>query len=56
MREDFTDKHMAWCNGGRRRVYTVEDQHKYCGRIQNGYKTDTKRVQNVHTALTVDPH
>ena len=45
MREDFTDEHMAWCNGGRRRVYPVEDQHKYCGRIQN-----------VYTALTVDPH
>ena len=46
MREDFTDEHMALCNGGRRRVTNaVEDQHKYCGRIQN-----------VHTAFTVDPH
>ena len=24
------DWHMAWCNGGRRRVYAEEDQHKYC--------------------------
>ena len=30
MREDFTDEHMAWCSGGQRRVYAVEDQHKYC--------------------------
>ena len=36
MREDF-DEHMAWCNGGRTGVYAVEDQHKYCGRIQIGY-------------------
>ena len=48
MREDFTDEHMAWCNGGRRRVYAVEDQHRYCVRIKNGYK-------NVHTAFAVDP-
>ena len=38
MCEDFTDEHMAWCNGGRRSVYAVEDQHRYCVRIQNGYK------------------
>ena len=25
-----SDEHMAWCNGGRRKVYAVEDQHKYC--------------------------
>ena len=43
MREDFTDEHMALCNGGRRRVYAVEDQHKYCVRIQNGYKMCTQR-------------
>ena len=43
MREDFTDEHMACCNGGRRGVYVVEDQHKYCGRIQNGYKMCTQR-------------
>ena len=41
MREDFTD--MARCNGGRRRVYAVEDQHSYCVRIQNGYKMCTQR-------------
>ena len=45
MREDFIDEHMAWCNGGRRRVYAEEDQHKYC-----------VRIQNVHTAFAVDPH
>ena len=38
MRED-----LAWCNGGRRRCYAVEDQHKYCVRIQNGYKMCTQR-------------
>ena len=43
MREDFIDEHMAWCNGGRRRVYAEEDQHKYCVRIQNGYKMCTQR-------------
>ena len=49
MREDFTDEHMAWCNGGRRRVYAVEDQHKYCGRIQNGYKMCTQSVHGTST-------
>ena len=49
MREDFIDEHMAWCNGGRRRVYSEEDQHKWLC-------TDTKRIQNVHTAFAVDPH
>ena len=49
MREDFTDEHKAWCNGGRRRVYAVEDQHKYCGRIQNG----TKCVHSVHGRPTL---
>ena len=44
MREDFTNEHMAWCNGGRRRVYAVEDQHRYCVRIKNGYKMCTQRL------------
>ena len=51
MREDFTDEHMAWCNGGRRRVYAVEDQHKYCVRIQK--KTDTKCAHSVRGRPTL---
>ena len=39
-----TDEHMAWCNGGRRKVYSVEDQHKY----------RAKRIPNIHTAFLVD--
>ena len=49
MREDFTVEHMAWCNGGRRRVYAVEDQHKYCVRIQ----TDTKCAHSVRGRPTL---
>ena len=45
MREDFTDEHMAQCNGGRRRVYAVEDQHSYS--TVYGYKTDTKCAHSV---------
>ena len=53
MREDFTDEHMAWCNGGQRKVYAV---WKISSNTVDGYETDTKRIQNVHTAFTVDPH
>ena len=50
MREDFTVEHMAWCNGGRRRVYRVEDQHKYS---VYGYKTDTKCAHSVRGRPTL---
>ena len=39
-----SDVRMAWCNGGRRKVYAVEDQHKYCEKYaQNGYQIFTQR-------------
>jgi len=38
MRENFTDEHMAWCNGGRRRVYALKDQHKFC--VRSGVMAD----------------
>ena len=50
MREDFTDEHMAWCNGGRRRVYAMEDQHRYCVRIK---KTGTKCAPSVRGRPTL---
>ena len=53
MREDFTDEHMAWCNGGPRRVYAVEDQDKYCVDTVDGYKTDTKCAHSVHSRPTL---
>ena len=38
-----SDECMAWCNGGRRKVYAVEDQHKYCEKYaQNGYQIFTQ--------------
>ena len=40
---------MAWCNGGWRRVYAVEDQHKYC----NTLKTDTKYSHSVRSRPTL---
>ena len=45
MREDFTDEHMAWCNGGRRRVYAV---WKISTNTVDGYETDTKCAHSVH--------
>ena len=29
-RQFDSDEQKAWCNGGRRKVYAVEDQHTYC--------------------------
>ena len=51
MREDFTEEHMAWCNGGRRRVYAEEDQHKYT--VYNTLKTDTKYSHSVRSRPTL---
>ena len=45
MREDFTDEHMAWCNGGQRRVYAV---WKISSNTVDGYETDTKCAHSVH--------
>ena len=51
------DEHMAWCNGGRRRDYAVEDQHKYCGRIQDGYKMSTlKDEERFQNGLVCKPY
>ena len=45
MREDFSAEisaEMTW-HGVMADGEAVEDQHKYCGRIQNGYKMCTQR-------------
>ena len=26
----LTNEHMAWCNGGRREAFAVQNQHRYC--------------------------
>ena len=42
---------MAWCNGGRRKVYAEEDQHKYC--LQYA-QTDTKYSHSVRGRPTLN--
>ena len=50
MREDFTDEHMAWCNGGRRRVYAG---WKIITNTVDGYETDTKYAHSVNGRPTL---
>ena len=50
MREDFSDKHMAWRNGGRRRVYSG---WKMSTNTVDGYETDTKCAHSVHGRPTL---
>ena len=50
MREDFTDEHMAWCNGGRRRVCAV---WKISSNTVDGYERDTKCAHSVHGRPTL---
>ena len=51
MREDFIDEHMAWCNGGRRRVYAEE--FEISTNTVYGYKTDTKCAHSVRGRPTL---
>ena len=45
-----SDEHMAWCNGGRRKVYAWEGQQKYC--VQYA-QTDTKYSRRVRGRPTL---
>ena len=47
-----SDEHIAWCNGRRRKVYVVEDQHKIDA-VYNTLKADTKYSHSIRGRPTL---